>query len=61
MGSIEVSNINTTLVSQNGDRATVDVSYDLKLKMGEESFGESIQETAELVRVDGKWLIEEIN
>ncbi|MCP3683681.1 MAG: hypothetical protein GY861_13430 [bacterium] len=57
--SIDISNLKTTLISESSDEAVVKVSYDMDMDMDwmEESEKSSEEETINLVKVDGKWLM----
>ncbi|NQT71566.1 MAG: hypothetical protein HQ553_02205 [Chloroflexi bacterium] len=56
--SIEVSNIETTLISESSDEAVVKVTYDMEMDWMGEVDKYSEEDTMNLVKVDGKWLIE---
>ena len=58
--SIEVSNIKTTLISENSNEAAVKVSYDIWFDMMGKSDKRSEEDSMHLVKVDGKWLIESV-
>ena len=55
--SYEVSNVEITLVTQTYDAAVVEVSYHLRSNVMAMFWEEDLQETAQLTKVDDKWLI----
>jgi hypothetical protein len=55
--SIKITNLKTTVVSQTEDTAAVDAEYDLEIKAFGETNKEHQSDTIDLVKVDGKWLI----
>ena len=55
--SYEVSNVEITLVTQTDDAAVVEVSYHLRSNVMAMFWEEDLQETAQLTKVDDKWLI----
>lgn len=56
---IKISNVKTQVVSQEGDRATVEFEFDMEMTMAGQTQEQPIKETAELEKVGGKWLITE--
>ena len=54
---IRISNIETRLVSESGDSATVEMEFDFEVTAFGETETEHMEDTAELVKVNGKWLI----
>jgi hypothetical protein len=54
---IKISNIETRLVSESGDSAVVEMEFDFEITAFDETETEHMEDTAELVKVDGKWLI----
>lgn len=55
--SIEISNIKTTLISESSDEAVVKVSYIMHMEWMRESEKSGAEETVNLVKIDGKWLM----
>jgi len=58
---IRISNIETRLVSESGDSATVDMEFDFEVTAFDETETEHMEDTSELVKVNGKWLIHDEN
>lgn len=54
---IRISNLETRVVSESGDSATVEMEFDFEVTAFGETETEHMEDTAELVKVDGKWLI----
>jgi hypothetical protein len=59
--SVNYRNLKLTVVSQTEDKATVEAEYELELKMHDETEKFENTDTLRLARVDGKWLISEID
>jgi hypothetical protein len=57
LDSIKITNLKTTVASQTEDTATVDAEYDLEMKAFGENNKDHQSDTIDLVKVDGKWLI----
>jgi hypothetical protein len=57
--SIKVKNLKTTVASQTDDTATVDYEGDFEIKVFGETSKEHQSDSIDLVKVDGKWLINE--
>jgi len=57
--SIKITNLKTTVASQTDDTAIVDAEYDLEMKVFGETSKEHQSDSMDLVKVDGKWLINE--
>lgn len=55
--SIKITNLKTSVASQTEDTATVDAEYDLEMKAFGQTNKEHQSDTIDLVKVDGKWLI----
>jgi len=55
--SIKITNLKTTMASQTDDTAIVDAEYDLEMKAFGETNKDHQSDTIDLVKVDGKWLI----
>ena len=55
--SIKITNLKTTVASQTDDTAIVDAEYDLEMKAFGETNKDHQSDTIDLVKVDGKWLI----
>ena len=55
--SIKITNLKTSVASQTEDTATVDAEYDLEMKAFGETNKEHQSDSIDLVKVDGKWLI----
>jgi len=55
--SIKITNLKTTVASQTDDTAIVDAEYDLEMKAFGETNKDHHSDTIDLVKVDGKWLI----
>jgi len=56
---IKISNMKTEVVSQEGDRATVELEFDMEMTIQGQTSEQHMKETTELERVGGKWLITE--
>ncbi|MGB2855724.1 MAG: hypothetical protein WBC61_03635 [Dehalococcoidia bacterium] len=56
---IKISNVETKVLSQTEDEATVEVEFDLETTVFDETEEEHLTETYDLVKEDGKWLISE--
>lgn len=54
---IRISNLETRVVSESGDSATVEMEFDFEVTAFGETETEHMEDTADLVKVDGKWLI----
>lgn len=57
--SIKITNLKTAVASQTDDTATVDAEWDFELKAFGETSKEHQSDSIDLVKVDGKWLINE--
>ncbi len=55
--SIKITNLKTTVASQTDDTAVVDAEYDFEIKAFGETSKEHQSDSIDLVKVDGKWLI----
>lgn len=55
--SIKITNLKTTVASQTDDTAIVDAEYDFEIKAFGETNKDHQSDTIDLVKVDGKWLI----
>ena len=56
---IKISNVETKVLSQTEDEATVEVEFDLETTVFDETEEEHVTEPFNLVKEDGKWLISE--
>jgi hypothetical protein len=56
---IKISNVETKVLSQTEDEATVEVEFDLETTVFDETEEERVTEPFNLVKEDGKWLISE--
>jgi hypothetical protein len=54
---IRISNLETGLVSESGDSATVEMAFDFEVAAFGETQTEHMDDMAELVKVNGKWLL----
>ncbi len=57
--SIKITNMETSIASQTDDTATVDMEYDMEVKVFGEAEKEHESDSMDLVKVGGKWLIDE--
>jgi len=57
--SIKITNLKTTVASQTEDTATIDAEWDFEIKVFGETSKEHQSDSMDLVKVDGKWLINE--
>ena len=57
--SIKITNLKTSVASQTDDTATVDAEWDFEIKAFGETSKEHQSDTIDLVKVDGKWLVNE--
>ena len=57
--SIKITNLKTSVASQTDDTATVDAEWDFEIKAFSETSKEHQSDSIDLVKVDGKWLIDE--
>jgi len=57
--SIKITNLKTTVASQTEDAATIDAEWDFEIKAFGETSKEHQSDSIGLVKVDGKWLINE--
>ncbi len=57
--SIKITNLKTSVASQTDDTATVDAEWDFEIKVFGETSEEHQSDSMDLVKVDGKWLINE--
>ena len=57
--SIKITNLKTSVASQTDDTATVDAEWDFEIKAFGETSKEHHSDTIDLVKVDGKWLVNE--
>jgi hypothetical protein len=57
--SIKITNLKMTVASQTEDAATVDAEWDFEMKAFGETSKEHQSDSIDLVKVDGKWLINE--
>ena len=57
--SIKITNMKTSIASQTDDTATVDMEYDMEVKVSGETEKSHESDSIDLVKVDGKWLINE--
>ena len=57
--SIKITNLKTSVASQTDDAATVDAEWDFEIKAFGETSKEHQSDTIDLVKVDGKWLVNE--
>ena len=57
--SIKITNMKTSVASQTDDAATVDAEYDMEVKAFDQTSEEHQSDSIDLVKVDGKWLINE--
>lgn len=57
--SIKITNMKTSIASQTDDTATVDMEYDMEVKVSGETEKSHESDSIDLVKVDGKWLISE--
>jgi hypothetical protein len=57
--SIKITNLKTSVASQTEDTATVDAEWDFEIKAFGETSKEHQSDTIDLVKVDGKWLVNE--
>lgn len=55
--SFSITNRNISVISETEDRATVSAKCDIKATVMEETQTQSMDETFELVKVDGRWLL----
>jgi hypothetical protein len=56
---LKLYNVKTRVVSQSGDSATVEMEFDGDITVFGEEESEHTKDTIDLVKVGGKWLIEE--
>ena len=57
LDSIKITNLKTTVASQTDDTAIVDAEYDFEIKAFGETNKDHQSDSIDLVKVDGKWLI----
>ena len=57
--SIKITNLKTSVASQTDDTATIDAEWDFEIKAFGETSKEHQSDTIDLVKVDGKWLVNE--
>ena len=57
--NLKVSNIETRLVSETGNTATVDAEWDITGTILGEEDTDHVEDTMKLEKIDGKWLIVE--
>ena len=57
--SIKITNLKTSVASQTEDAATIDAEWDFEIKAFGETSKEHQSDSMDLVKVDGKWLINE--
>jgi hypothetical protein len=57
--SIKITNLKTSVASQTDDTATVDAEWDFEIKAFGETSKEHQSDTIDLVKVNGKWLVNE--
>lgn len=57
--SIKITNLKTTVASQTDDTATIDAEWDFEIEVFGETSKEHESDSIDLVKVDGKWLIDE--
>jgi hypothetical protein len=57
LDSIKITNLKTTVASQTDDTAIVDAEWDFEIKAFGETNKDHQSDTIDLVKVDGKWLI----
>ena len=55
--TIRISNVEISVPSQSDDEATVEVKYDFQITQNGETTTDHVEDTANLVRETGKWLI----
>jgi hypothetical protein len=56
---IKISNLKTTVSSQTDDEATVEFEFDLETTAFDETEKEHVEDSIDLVKENGKWLISE--
>jgi hypothetical protein len=56
---VKIYNIETRVVSESGDRATVEMAFDGDVTVFGQTETEHTEDTVDLVKMDGKWLIGE--
>ena len=57
--SIKITNMKTSVASQTDDTATVDMEYDMEVKVSGETEKSHESDSIYLIKMDGKWLISE--
>lgn len=58
---LEIDNINTVVVSQTEDTATVEGEWDIDVTRSEVTESDHMVQTVELVKVEGAWLISNLS
>jgi hypothetical protein len=60
LDKIKITNLKTTVASQTDDEATVEFEFDLETTAFDETEEEHVEDSIDLVKENGKWLISEL-